>query len=395
MNTNENISQQSFSNITKQFRFPTKHQAIVFNSVDGVKLEEYIVSLGSKIKPKNILFSSRMSNNRVCMYLASQELVDKFMRDIKTINIKNEEIHARRLISPSERIVLSNVCPSIPHEIIEKEITTLGLKPMSPMTFLRVAISNPEYSHIMSFRRQIYIEPLVNTTLPDSFLISFENTQYRIYVTSDNQTCYICKQKDHIAAECPKKSTETTSNRPNPKLPVNLNQPTNENLAESQTTILPISQNTSGKRNIEEILSPEPKMDQNSNDKNPIFPKPENSRLKKYKPSSSRPPKTNMKQTLETIKDYIDKNSPPNLNFNKLTDLLENASGSPEPLNIALEYTTNIPELLQILKNIGTQVTDRSTKIQITKITKKIDAQRNDNFYVSSEYESDSSASQA
>ena len=86
MNYNSTIaktSTKSYSQITKEpkiISFLTKHQAILINSLNGTKLEEYLNAIGTVISPTNIIFSSRIANNRICTYLSSKECVDEFLK---------------------------------------------------------------------------------------------------------------------------------------------------------------------------------------------------------------------------------------------------------------------------------------------------------------------------
>uniref|UniRef100_A0A6P7F5E5 Uncharacterized protein LOC114324948 n=1 Tax=Diabrotica virgifera virgifera TaxID=50390 RepID=A0A6P7F5E5_DIAVI len=73
----------SYSTITQQkaATFPSKLQAVIIPAVDTLKLEDYVTAIGSLVQPKNVLFSSRISNGRICIYLSSKEVVDTFLTD--------------------------------------------------------------------------------------------------------------------------------------------------------------------------------------------------------------------------------------------------------------------------------------------------------------------------
>lgn len=157
---------KTYSDIVNQDNFPTKEHAIIFSTVDGLRLQDYLIPLGNIVQPKSI-FSSRLSNNRICMYLSSKNNVENFMNNHGSIQIHGQTLRARRLITPAERLVLSNVCPTIPHEVIHRELEKLGLTMVSPITFLKISASLPEYSHILGFRRTVYVSPH-NINLPDS-----------------------------------------------------------------------------------------------------------------------------------------------------------------------------------------------------------------------------------
>jgi hypothetical protein len=114
------------SNPTNMNPFPKKDQAIILSVDDNLKLGDYVTSISEIVEPKNITFASRISNNRVCIYLSSSQLAESLARQHKTIVIKGIDISIRRLITPSKRIILSSVCPSIPHNMLEQLIRQIA-----------------------------------------------------------------------------------------------------------------------------------------------------------------------------------------------------------------------------------------------------------------------------
>lgn len=74
------------------------------------------------IGPKNIIFASKISNNRVTVYLKNKDWVDEIMKTQRIIQIDINDIEIRRLVTPAKRNILSNLCPSIPHNRIEEEV---------------------------------------------------------------------------------------------------------------------------------------------------------------------------------------------------------------------------------------------------------------------------------
>nr|CAH7734967.1 unnamed protein product [Callosobruchus chinensis] len=85
---------QSYSNAVRQqiYRYPSKEQAIVFNAINGATIQDYLLKIGPLVKPENILFCSRISNNRVCIYFSSKDVVDKFLDDYNEITLHNSTI---------------------------------------------------------------------------------------------------------------------------------------------------------------------------------------------------------------------------------------------------------------------------------------------------------------
>lgn len=389
----ENPINKNYSTALTQQKFPSKKQAIVFTSIDGAKLQDYLIPLGELIHPKNILFCSRLSNNRICMYLSSEAVVEKFMNSNGgTIEVNKEIIHARRYVTPSERLVLSNVCPSIPNNILVEELKNIGLEVLSPMTFLKISASLPEFSHILSFRRQIYITP-TNITIPDSLLINYDNTSYRIFLSQDNMICYNCKQSGHTAAKCQSISsiahslditTSITTSSPSllqnnstNNLPsLSLTRPLTSVSSSHSTSTSPIiakdltpvptesdpSQNNS-KRTIDDTLTPPTPTGEKKTLQfaKPIIPNP-----KKKKSELTTPSET-------TLEDFIQQHNPPFiLDFTQLTDLLHNVKGSPDPISIVKDYTENFTALIDMLTQIYPYMSERALKTRSTKLRKSI-----------------------
>lgn len=375
--------------------FPTKNQAIIVSVVENLKLSDYVVSIGSLIGPKNLLFASRISNNRICMYLHSKDMVDKLVQTHKTIFIEGHEVNIRRLITPAKRLILSNVCPTIPHDIVKCELEKAGLKLVSPVSFMRAGIPVDQYSHVLSFRRQVYISPSEdqNYNLPHSLLIPFEETSYRIFISTDELSCFLCKQSGHIAKNCPAAKDHEDlpphSQKPSDMQPtptesdvenVHLRHSTEDsqivsyNLTEKAAQKRPAPSIGSSSNDLEELTV------QGSLEKHsftvPDIPPKENS-TKKLKHSDSIE-QVCYEVALEAVEKEMNKNpSKYPLSFLNLRSFLENTHGNPNPLSEAKRYTSNPTDLPHCLKNIYPLVESRTLKGRITRLTKKLTTQLN------------------
>lgn len=206
LNTSQSVSlinnTKTFAETTENVQFPKKDQAIVFNSIENVPQIEYIKAFSQLTSPTNITFASRISNNRFCIYFANKNIVEQIISQQSHIVINNLKITFRRLINPAKRIILSNVQPIIPHDVIKNAIANFSIKILSPITFIKAGFANDEYRHIGSFRRQLFISPDDNDKLPNSILIEFEQTDYRIFLSDDTVICYLCKQTGHTSNRC-------------------------------------------------------------------------------------------------------------------------------------------------------------------------------------------------
>lgn len=200
----------SYSNVVKPT--PTKKQAVLIPADSDTNLIEYVVGLGRIIGPNNIISASKISKNRICIYLDSENTVNSFMESGGNITVNNKLIQARKLVSPSKRLILSNVHTCVPNSIILEALHEKKIKTISAIHNLHIgtiSASTPneelaKYKHITSFRRAVYIEEPINVTIPDSLLIYFDNETHRIFISDNEQRCHVCGEQSHNADVCPK-----------------------------------------------------------------------------------------------------------------------------------------------------------------------------------------------
>ncbi|KAJ3648337.1 hypothetical protein Zmor_010456 [Zophobas morio] len=325
--------------------FPTKEQAVVITAVDTLNLQDYIVAIGNVVTPKNILFASRISKNRICIYLTSKSLVDDLVTVHPCIKVKDVDVGIRRLLNPARRLILSNVCPSIPHVIFENRIKSLGLVPVSPMSFMRAGIKDEQYAHILSFRRYMYVQPDDSIILPDSLVLKYDDTNYRVFLTYDD-VCYKCKSTGHYANECP---NVTSSNQdPNPTVSI---------------------EETPRKRQIDDdVSSPEiSPLDLSGDTSSKI-----NNTLKKKKTSDSCDSLTPTLDLLLPAQDLLNNTEQYPLNFDQVVGFLDKASGVNDILSLLREYTNDIQGVMNLLYDVYPIVNNKSMKNRCRKILRKI-----------------------
>jgi len=128
------------------------------------------------------------------------------------ININDHEIQIRRLLNPTKRIVISNVCPSIPNHIILHSLNNLGIS--SQINYLKAGVNLEGYEHILSFHKQVFIKHEDMIKLPGSLILNHNQSQSRIFFTDDTTICYTCKTTGHTAQTCKRNvpiNTETPS----------------------------------------------------------------------------------------------------------------------------------------------------------------------------------------
>ena len=207
MKTTDSASQHihnttTFAEIASNISLPKMNQAIVFNSINNIKQIEYVTVI-SKITPaKNIQFVSRISNNRFCIFFNSQAVMENLLKTHSSIHINEIEIPIRRLINGSKRIILSNVYPTIPNQLILNALHEIGIKTTSQISHMKAGFATEQFSHILSFRRQVYINQDSVSKLPSSITVTVENTTFRIFIIDDTVTCFQCHKTGHFSCQC-------------------------------------------------------------------------------------------------------------------------------------------------------------------------------------------------
>lgn len=194
----------NYASVTANENTPSREQALVFNSIDGIPQRDYVIAIGKLISPKNIVYASRISNNRFCIFLSSKQILDSLLASTQTITINEHTIEIRRLINPSKRIVISNVCPSIPNHVILDALMNINITPVSQIIHLKAGINIEGYDHISSFRRQLFIKHDDAPKLPGSLPLLHNHTEFRVFFTDGRITCFLCNSTGHTSNNCKK-----------------------------------------------------------------------------------------------------------------------------------------------------------------------------------------------
>ncbi|KAL4126296.1 hypothetical protein QTP88_010518 [Uroleucon formosanum] len=127
--------------------------------------------------------------------------MENLLKIQSSIQVNGIEIPIRRLINTSKRIILSNVYPTIPNQLIIDALHELGIKTVSQISHMTAGFATEQFSHILSFRRQIYISQDSMSKLPSSITVTIENTTFRIFI-NDATTCFQCHQTGHFSSQC-------------------------------------------------------------------------------------------------------------------------------------------------------------------------------------------------
>lgn len=79
----------------------------------------------------------------------------------------------------------------------------------SKITTVKAGIIDPQYAHIFSFRRYVYINLDDIKKIPSTFLLTFEDTTYRIFTSIDSLYCFL--QESYLTKNHPQNQESITS----------------------------------------------------------------------------------------------------------------------------------------------------------------------------------------
>lgn len=371
-----------YNRVVANAMYPEKEQGIIIEGKDhSTPLERYVEALAMIVSPSHITYASKISNNRVCIFLSSKQLVDDVTEKYKTINIEGSSQNIRSLVSRQKRIVISNVYPMIPNAVIEDELDKLKVIRSSQVSFLRAGFGKEQFTHILSFRRQVFVPEDSVSKIPEAILITYKGERNWIYMSSGIIKCFHCKEEGHIAKNC--KNLDVNPNQSEDVIENNVS-PDNEQSDKvlSYHEFPPLDQGKPVKRALSQITSvptnesSELQEGQFNHPQGRIKDAAKQNKKKKMKvarenPISSGSTKKSIVEQLAPVKERIE-GSNNVLTYDQLKDFLENTYGVSNPLQISLSYTKETGKLIEMLKEIYPLLSDRGIKSRFTRIMKKL-----------------------
>ncbi|CAB0044949.1 unnamed protein product [Trichogramma brassicae] len=382
--TNPNDQRKpTYSRMAQHFKYPTRDDAIILDSIAGISIHSYTIAVGSLVQPRNVRFVSRISMNRVCIYLSDKILVRELSG--KSIDIEGHRLTIRPLVSQAKRILLSNVCPVITYERIIEELQKLQIVPVSPITFVRAGTKCPGYEHVCCFRRQMYVKPSDLPKIPPRLEIQQDNIPFTLYLSSEKLTCFLCKEEGHIAKNCRSADGEDAQDHAPDAASANAS---DEHVpGSSATSAGPSAEKTSPaptSATLKRSASSPPTLQQHSSQsdtdsKVAAFSTPKTvikPTTKRFKYREDKFSISDIKDSIKPATAYLEKNRKQYpLNVDKLVEFLSKSHGAFKIYPLANEFTYDTDGLMLMLTDTKQNISCKNLKARLTRLIRKLSDQ--------------------
>lgn len=166
----------------------------------GITVEDVLLDVAERVGHENIISASRM-NKAVVVFLKEELLVNRLVES--GIVVSGAFVIVQPLISPTVKVVISNVPPFIPDEDIQRELLRYG-KFASGIKMVPLGCKHESLKHVLSFRRQVFMF-LNAPTLNVSFRCVYEGKSYMLYANTGEMRCFECGAVGHVRLSCPQR----------------------------------------------------------------------------------------------------------------------------------------------------------------------------------------------
>lgn len=213
---------------------------VSLDTLPNVKQMEYIRAIGAFIDPKKIVSIGKNAEGRLLVFFSNEQSATEVI--LKGLEVENQHISALPVYIKPLRILISGIPPHTPDEDITNFLKQYGKLTSSLKPIPINADQEDLYRHILSHRREIYIQPDDTITLPARIKVSIDDVIYVLSIETE-LTCYKCKQTGHMVNSCPQSFPtlqERLNNRSTPptiptaKIPKQVITPLSTNITSEQ-----------------------------------------------------------------------------------------------------------------------------------------------------------------
>ncbi|CAM5080512.1 unnamed protein product [Natator depressus] len=166
-------------------------------------VEAYLQALAKVVGPTAIVAASKMYG-KVVFFLATEAAAQEAVE--RGLAVGEVFVLLEPLEDLGVRLVLTSVPPFLPNAALLPALSALG-KLTSVISPLPLGCKDPTLRHVLSFRRQVQLLPLAGVrdgeVLEGSFLVPYQGARYRVFYSTGEARCYLCRSAGHVRRDCP------------------------------------------------------------------------------------------------------------------------------------------------------------------------------------------------
>lgn len=204
LSDNSSVTSLSYSEVSEVR--PKSNQAVILELLDNKEInnEKYIDALLEIVKAEEITHISRISRNRMCVYLTTADKATSLVDVNKYVIVEGEEVKISPLVARSVKVTISNADASISNTAIKRYLNLVcKIRTSSSVSELKINSISERIRNVFSFRRVVYIHPEDVDKLPSSQKFKGDGTTWNVFFNTGNPKCFICSAEDHLAKQCP------------------------------------------------------------------------------------------------------------------------------------------------------------------------------------------------
>jgi len=192
------------------FRLLNKQLGVKCYTHPDMSIEACVRSMAGVVGPSVIVAASKMYGKAV-FFLKAERAVHLALET--GITVGGTFLAVDPVEATAHRIVISNVPPYVPSELLLPHLHLLG-EVRYGVTPLPLGLRDPSLRHIVSFRRQVFVRLAREECLEGGFDVPFQGSNHRVFWSADGVRCHACQGVGHVRKNCPgpaPKAAEPTS----------------------------------------------------------------------------------------------------------------------------------------------------------------------------------------
>lgn len=192
-----------------------KTKGVLIRRLAGVTLPELLDAIGKVILPSKIKYADFCGAANFEVWFDSVESVDTIVA-FDTITIKGQLAKINRYLNPVRRVVLRNVPPFIPDDVLLQLLEKYG-EVRSGVEHQACFGVGEEFSHVKSFTRTISLSIQNGVMIPPSEKVRWDGINHNIYLQVGAKKCFSCGKSGHTNKNCPNKIMHPKKTQGNPR----------------------------------------------------------------------------------------------------------------------------------------------------------------------------------